>query len=152
MKSFDHFRKFSGNPKLEEFFVDAVELEKFLPDLPLAGDSTLDKLMMLADYDHSAYVVSLIRWNVTGGLVRKREASAEGGRSKGKALIEVWVEEPALSMDIYGNSVVEPLHLVLTHTDEKLEFDERLATELGRLLEGFGYEFENWWSLWRSRR
>ncbi|PTV51761.1 hypothetical protein [Pseudomonas putida] len=82
MKSFDHFRKFAGNPKLEEFFVDAVELEKFLPDFPLAGDSTLDKLMMLADYQHRTYVVSLIRRNATGGLARKGEVSAEGGRSK----------------------------------------------------------------------
>ncbi|WP_145279500.1 hypothetical protein [Pseudomonas sp. URMO17WK12:I11] len=150
MKSFDHFRKLAGNPKLDEFFVDAVELEMLLPGLPLAGDSALDKLTMLADNSYRTYAVSLTKWNTSGGLERKGEVSIpprlKRGDHKGMALIEIWVEEPPTVLDMYGSSVVEPLHLALTYTDEKLEFDERVSSELGQLLEGLGYEFENRWS------
>lgn len=149
MKSFNHFRKLAGSPKLDEFFVDAVDLERLLPGLPFAGDSALDKLTMLADNDYKTYAVSLSRWNASGGLERKGEVSIppmlKRGDRSGIALIEIWVEEPPTINDIYGNSVVEPLHLALTYTDEKLEFDERASSELGNLLEGFGYEFENRW-------
>lgn len=150
MKSFDHFRKLAGNPKLDEFFVDAVELEMLLPGLPLAGDSALDKLTMLADNSYRTYAVSLTKWNASGGLEQKCEVSIppllRRGDLSGLALIEVWVEEPPVVCDMYGNSVVEPLHLALTYTDEKLEFDERVSGELGQLLECLGYEFENRWS------
>lgn len=149
MKSFNHFRKLAGNPKLDEFFVDAGELEQLLPGLPLAGDSALDKLTMLADNSYRTYAVSLIKWNASGGLERKCEVSIPPLKRvdhSSMALIEIWVEEPPVALDMYGNSVVEPLHLALTYTDEKLEFDERVSSELGQLLEGLGYEFENRWS------
>lgn len=149
MKSFDYFRKLAGNPKLDEFFVDADELEQLLPGLPLAGDSALDKLTMLADNSYKTYAVCLSQWNASGGLERKGEVSIpprlKRGDHKGMALIEVWVEAPPTVNDMYGNSVVEPLNLALTYTDEKLEFDERVSSELGRLLEGLGYEFESRW-------
>ena len=150
MKSFDHFRKLAGNPKLDEFFVDAVELEMLLPGLPLAGDSALDKLTMLADNSYRTYAVSLIKWNAGGGLERKCEVSIpplfRRGDLSGLALIEVWVEEPPVALDMYGNSVVEPLHLALSYSDDKRFFDERVSLELGNMLEKLGYEFENRWS------
>lgn len=150
MNSFDHFRKLAGNPKLDEFFVDAGELEQLLPGLPLAGDSALDKLTMLADNSYRTYAVSLTKWNASGGLERKGEVSIppllKRGDDKGMALIEIWVKEPPVVQDMYGNSVVEPLHLALTYTDEKLEFDERVSSELGNMLERLGYEFENRWN------
>ncbi|AXQ47729.1 hypothetical protein DZC31_10315 [Stenotrophomonas rhizophila] len=149
MKSFDHFRKLAGNPKLDEFFVDAVELERLLLGLPLAGDSALDKLTMLADNSYRTYAVSLTKWNARGGLERKGEVSIAPLKRvdhSSMALIEIWVEEPPTVNDMYGNSVVEPLHLALTYIDEKLEFDERVSSELGQLLERLGYEFEDRWS------
>lgn len=150
MKSFDHFRKLAGNPKLDEFFVDANELVALLPALPFAGDSALDKLTMLADNDYRTYAVCLSRWNASGGLERKGEVSIPPMLRRedlsGLVLIEVWVEEPPVALDMYGNSVVEPLHLALTYTDEKLEFDERVSSELGNMLERLGYEFENRWN------
>lgn len=150
MKSFDYFRKLAGNPKLDEFFVDAGELERLLPGLPLAGDSALDKLTMLADNSYRTYAVSLTKWNVSGGLERKGEVSIpprlKRGDHNAHALIEIWVEEPPVVQDMYGNSVVEPLHLALTYTDEKLEFDERVSSELGNMLERLGFEFENRWN------
>lgn len=149
MKSFDHFRRLAGNPKLKEIFVDAVELALLLPDLPLAGDSALDKLTMLADNSYKTYAVSLARWSAIGGLrydiERENPLSLKQGNKSSLVLIEVWVEEPPVVQDMYGNTVVEPLHLALTYTDEKLEFDERVSSELGRLLEGLCYEFENRW-------
>lgn len=149
MRSFDHFRKLAGNPKLDEFFVDANELEQLLPGLPLAGDSALDKLTMLADNTYRTYAVSLTKWNASGGLERKGEVSIPPSLKRGDhsahALIEIWVEEPPVVQDMYGNSVVAPIHLALTYNDEKLEFDERVSSELGQLLEGLGYEFENRW-------
>lgn len=149
MKGFDHFRKLAGNPKLDEFFVDASELAVLFPDLPLAGDSALDKLTMLADNSYRTYAVGLSQWNAAGGLERKREvqipAPLKRGLYDGLALLEVWVIDPPLLSAMHGDQVVEPLHLALTFTDEKLEFDERASGELERLLEGLGYEFEGRW-------
>ena len=149
MKSFDHFRKLAGNPKLDEFFVDAGELEKLFPGLPLAGDSALDKLTMLADNSFRTYAVGLSQWNAAGGLERKREvqipAPMKRGLFDGLALLEIWVIDPPGVLTT-GDQVVEPLHLALSYTDEKLEFDERASSELGRLLDGLGYEFEGRWS------
>jgi hypothetical protein len=150
MKSFDHFRELAGNPKLDEFFVDALELERLLPGLPLAGDSALDKLTMLADNDYKTYAVSLSRWNAFGGLARKREveyppASNKIGYFDGLALVEIWIIEPPDLKAPHGDLVVHPLHLALSYTDAKLIYDERASGELGRLLEEMGYEFENRW-------
>lgn len=150
MKSFDHFREIAGNPKLDEFFVYAEALEQLLPGLPLAGDSALDKLSMLADNDYKTYAVSLSRWNASGGLERKREveyppASNKRGYFEGLALVEVWVIDPPVVTEMRGDLVVEPLHLALSYTDAKLGCDERASSELGNLLEALGYEFENRW-------
>ncbi|MCT5031062.1 hypothetical protein LZL36_10910 [Pseudomonas aeruginosa] len=150
MKSFDHFRELAGNPKLDEFFVDAMELQKLLPRLPLAGDSALDKLTMLADNDYKTYAVGLTRWNAAGGLARKREvelppASIRRGYFDGLALIEVWVVDPPVATSMHGDLMVEPMHLALSYTDAKLAYDERASGELGNLLEALGYEFENRW-------
>lgn len=148
MKSFDYFRKLAGSPKLDEFFVDTGDLAALLPGLPLAGDSALDKLTMLADNSYRTYAVCLSRWNASGGLERKRDiqipAPVKRGLFDGLALIEIWVIDPPV-VSTPGDQVVEPLHLALTYTDEKLEFDERASSELGRLLEGLGYEFEGRW-------
>lgn len=150
MKSFDHFRTLAGNPKLDEFFVDAGELERLLPGLPLAGDSALDKLTMLADNRYKTYAVSLSRWNASGGLERKGEVSVEPSFLRvdysGLALIEIWVKEPPTVKDMYGNVVVDPLHLALTYNDQKLFYEERVSLELGNMLEELGYEFENRWA------
>lgn len=151
MKSFDHFRELAGNPKLDEFFVDAIELERLLPGLPLAGDSALDKLTMLADNDYRTYAVSLSCWNASGGLERKREveyppASNKRGYFKGLALVEIWVIDPPIVTAMRGDLVVEPLHLALSYSDAKLGYDERASSELGNLLEALGYEFENRWA------
>lgn len=150
MKSFDNFRELAGNPKLDEFFVDAGELERLLPGLPLAGDSALDKLTMLADNDYKTYAVSLSRWNAAGGLERKREveyppASVKCGYFDGLALVEIWVVEPPFLTARHGDIVVHPLHLALSYTDAKLIYDERASGELVRLLEEMGYEFESRW-------
>lgn len=149
MKSFDHFRKLAGNPKLDEFFVDAGELERLLPGLPLAGDSALDKLTMLADNSYRTYAVSLSRWNAAGGLERKREVQIpppmERGFYDGLAMVEIWVREPPTIIADRGDVVIEPMYLALTYTLKKLEFDERVSCELGNLLESLGYEFENRW-------
>jgi len=75
MKSFDHFRELAGSPKLDEFFVDAGELERLLPGLPLAGDSALEKLTMIADNSYKTFAVGLTAWNECGGLDRKAEVS-----------------------------------------------------------------------------
>lgn len=150
MKSFDHFRKLAGNPKLDEFFVDAIELEGLLPGLPLAGDSALEKLTMIADNSYKTYAVGLTTWNACGGLERKGEVSNEPSFPRvdysGLALIEVWVKEPPTIKDMYGNVVVEPMHLALTYSDQKLFYEERVSLELGNMLEELGYEFENRWS------
>ncbi|HHG4905541.1 TPA: hypothetical protein ACPWGP_004597 [Pseudomonas aeruginosa] len=151
MKSFDHFRELAGNPKLDEFFVDAMELERLFPVLPLAGDSALDKLTMLADNDYRTYAVGLTVWNAAGGLERKREveyppASNKRGYFDGLALVEIWVIEPPALKAPHGDLVVHPLHLALSYTDAKLVYDERASGELGRLLEEMGYEFENRWT------
>lgn len=149
MRSFDHFRKLAGNPKLDEFFVDARELDLLLPRLPLAGDSALDKLTMLADNDYKTYAVSLSCWNASGGLERKKEVQIpppmKRGFYEGLSLLEIWVREPPTVIAEHGDVVIEPMYLALTYSDEKLEFDERVSGELGDLLEGFGYEFENRW-------
>lgn len=150
MKSFDHFRKLAGNPKLDEFFVDSEALASLLPGLPLAGDSALDKLTMLADNAYKTYAVSLSRWNASGGLERKAEVSNEPSFLRvdysGLALIEIWVKEPPTTKDMYGNVVVEPMHIALTYNDQKLFYEERVSLELGNLLEELGYEFENRWA------
>lgn len=151
MKSFDHFRDLAGNPKRDEFFVDSQELEGLLPGLPLAGDSALDKLAMLADNDYKTYAVSLSCWNASGGLERKREveyppASNNRGYFDGLALVEIWVIEPPDLKAPHGDLVVHPLHLALSYTDAKLVYDERASGELGRLLEEMGYEFEERWA------
>lgn len=150
MKSFDHFRRLAGSPKLDEFFVDAGELEQLLPGLPLAGDSALDKLTMIADNDYKTYAVSLSRWNACGGLDRKGEVSIPPRMRRndyaGLALIEVWGIEPPTVTARYGHVVVEPLHLALSYSDEKRFFDERVSLELGDMLEELGYEFENRWT------
>ncbi|MCO6060394.1 hypothetical protein NG726_27545 [Pseudomonas sp. MOB-449] len=149
MKSFDHFRKLAGNPKLDEFFVDAAALEQLLPGLPLAGDSALDKLTMLADNSYRTYAVALSRWNASGGLERRREVQIpppmKRGFYDGLALLEIWVREPPTVIAEHGDVVIETMYLALTYSDEKLEFDERASGELGDLLEGLGYEFENRW-------
>jgi len=150
MKSFDHFRNLAGNPKLDEFFVDANALAALLPGLPLAGDSALEKLSMIADNSYKTYAVSLSRWNECGGLDRKAEVSIPPRMRRvdfsGLALIEVWVKEPPTIKDMYGNVVVEPMHLALTYNDQKLFYEERVSLELGNMLEELGYEFENRWS------
>ncbi|MFY1021654.1 hypothetical protein [Ectopseudomonas khazarica] len=151
MKSFDHFRKLAGIPKLDEFFVDAGELEQLLPGLPLSGDSALDKLSMLADNDYRTYAVGLTRWNTSGGLERKREveyppASNKIGYFNGLALVEIWVIDPPVVKASCGHTVVNPLHLALSYSDDKRIFDERVSLELGNMLEELGYEFENRWS------
>ena len=150
MKSFDHFRELAGNPKLDEFFVDAGELERLLPGLPLAGDSALEKLSMIADNSYRTYAVSLSRWNASGGLERKAELPNEPSFLRvdysGLALIEIWVKEPPTVKDMYGNVVVEHMHLALTYSDQKLLYEERVSLELGNMLEELGYEFENRWA------
>ena len=151
MKSFDHFRELAGNPKLDEFFVDASELERLLPGLPLAGDSALEKLSMIADNSYKTYAVGLTAWNASGGLSRKREveyppASNKIGYFDGLALVEIWVIDPPAVKASYGDTVVEPLHLALSYSDEKRFFDERVSLELGNMLEELGYEFENRWA------
>lgn len=151
MKSFDHFRSMAGNPKLDEFFVDAGELERLLPGLPLAGDSALDKLTMLADNSYKTYAVGLTAWNASGGLSRKREveyppASNKIGYFDGLALVEVWVINPPVVTVMDGEVVVESLHLALSYSDEKRFYDERVSLELGNMLEELGYEFENRWA------
>ncbi|WP_134678009.1 hypothetical protein [Ectopseudomonas khazarica] len=150
MKSFDHFRNLAGNPKLDEFFVDANALAALLPGLPLAGDSALEKLSMIADNSYKTYAVSLSRWNECGALDRKAEVSIPPRMRRvdfsGLALIEVWVKEPPTIKDMYGNVVVEPMHLALTYNDQKLFYEERVSLELGNMLEELGYEFENRWS------
>ena len=149
-KSFDHFRELAGNPKLDEFFVDAIELQKLLPGLPLAGDSALDKLTMLADNDYKTYAVSLSCWNASGGLERKMEveyppASSKLGYFEGLALVEVWVIDPPVVAAMHSDLVVEPMHLALSYTDVKLVYDERASGELGNLLEVLGYELKSRW-------
>ncbi|MGK8437191.1 hypothetical protein ACRS3X_07545 [Ectopseudomonas hydrolytica] len=151
MKSFDHFRQLAGNPKLDEFFVDASELERLLPGLPLAGDSALEKLSMIADNSYKTYAVGISEWNASGGLDRKREveyppASHKIGYYDGLALVEVWVINPPVVTVMHGDLVVESLHLALSYTDEKRFYDERVSLELGNMLEELGYEFENRWS------
>lgn len=150
MKSFDHFRELAGNPKLDEFFVDANALAALLPGLPLAGDSALEKLSMIADNSYKTYAVSLSRWNASGGLERKGEVSNEPSFMRvdysGLALIEIWVKEPPTVKDMYGNVVVEHMHLALTYSDDKLFYEERVSLELGNMLEELGYEFENRWA------
>ncbi|MGE8499373.1 MAG: hypothetical protein ACN6O6_17870 [Pseudomonas sp.] len=150
MKSFDHFSRIAGNPKLDEFFVDAEALAALLPGLPLAGDSAMDKLTMLADNDYKTYAVSLSRWNSSGGLDRMAEVSFEPRMMRvdhsGMALIEIWVKEPPTIKDMYGDVVVDPMHLALTYNEQKLFFEERVSLELGNMLEELGYEFENRWS------
>lgn len=126
-----------------------MELERLLPGLPLAGDSALDKLTMLADNSFYMYAVCLSRWNASGGLERKSEVQIpvpmRHGYYDGLALIEIWVIDPP-TVSIDGNIVVEPLHLALTYTDKKLEFDERASSETGHMLEKLGYEFEHRWA------
>lgn len=150
MKSFDYFREIAGNPKLDEFFVDAEALEQLLPGLPLAGDSALDKLSMLAVNSYKTYAVSLSRWNACGGLERKMEVSVPPRMRRidnaGLALIEIWVIEPPAVTTRYGDLVVDPLLLALSYSDEKRFFDERVSLELGNMLEVLGYEFEDRWS------
>lgn len=150
MKSFDHFRELAGNPKLDEFFVDAEALERLLPGLPLAGDSALDKLSMLADNSYKTYAVSLTRWNSVGGLERKMELSIPPRMRRidhaSLALIEIWVIEPPSVAARHGDVVVDPLHLALSYSDDKRFFDERVSLELGNILEELGYEFEDRWA------
>lgn len=149
-RSFDYFRKLAGNPKLDDFFVDAKALAELFPGLPLAGDSALDKLTMLADNPYRTYAVSLSWWNASGGLERKMEVSIPPRMRRvdhaGLALIEIWCVEPPLAQNYQGIVVVDPLHLALTYSDQKLFFDERVSLELGNLLEELGYEFENRWA------
>ena len=150
MRSFDYFRKLAGNPKLDEFFVDAEALAELFPGLPVAGDTALDKLTMLSDNPYRTYAVSLSRWNASGGLERKMEESIPPRMRRvdhaGLALIEIWCIEPPLAQNYQGIVTVDPLHLALTYSDQKLFFDERVSLELGNLLEELGFEFENRWA------
>lgn len=151
MKSFDHFRQLAGNPKLDEFFVDSEALAALLPGLPLAGDSALEKLSMIADNSYKTYAVGISAWNASGGLGRNRDveyppASNKIGYFDGLALVEVWVIDPPVVTAMYGEVVVEPIHLALSYSDEKRFFDERVSLELGNMLEELGYEFENRWA------